>query len=96
MRRDLDLLWPAGDLNSPGPIQLDNEDLWAGDIPFPETMVQPTDGSPWPEVVAGSVDENLDMFPGAHVILHLHVSGVPLIRHGRTQRGRYNRHDKYW
>ncbi|MFC1604724.1 hypothetical protein ACFL5F_06825 [Planctomycetota bacterium] len=49
-------------------------------IPFPETMMDPGDGTPWLEVLDGDVDENLDMLPGAHVILHLHVSGVPLIR----------------
>jgi hypothetical protein len=47
-------------------------------IPFPETT-DPAGGTPWLEVMEGSVDENLDMLPGAHVILHLHVSGVPLI-----------------
>jgi len=51
-------------------------------IPFPETTVDPGDGSPWLEVVEGSVDENLDMLPGAHVILHLHVDNVPLINIG--------------
>lgn len=49
-------------------------------IPFPETTTDPEDGTPWLEVLAGDIDENLDMLPGAHVILHLHVSGVPLIR----------------
>lgn len=49
-------------------------------IPFPETKTNPGDGAPWLEVLAGEVDENLDMLPGAHVILHLHVSGVPLTR----------------
>lgn len=51
-------------------------------IPFPETTVDPGDGSPWLEVVEGSVDENLDMLPGAHVILHFHVDNVPLINIG--------------
>lgn len=49
-------------------------------IPFPETTMDPEDGTPWLEVLAGDIDENLDMLPGAHVILHLHVSSVPLIR----------------
>ena len=51
-------------------------------ILFPETTVDPGDGSPWLEVLAGGVDENLDMLPGAHVILHLHVADVPLINIG--------------
>ncbi|MFC1766113.1 hypothetical protein ACFL6U_29055 [Planctomycetota bacterium] len=50
-------------------------------IPFPETAEDPGDGSPWlEEIVAGSVDANLDMLPGAHVILHLHVTDIPLVR----------------
>ncbi len=60
-----------------------NEGVGIGDtvIPFPETKIQPEDDAPWlEEVRAGSVDANLDMEPGAHVILHLHVSDVPLIR----------------
>ena len=51
----------------------------AAAIPFPETTTDPGDGSPWLEVLEGSVDGNLDMEPGAHVILHLYRSGVPLI-----------------
>jgi hypothetical protein len=49
-------------------------------IPFPETTEDPGDSTSWLEVVEGNVDENLDMLPGAHVILHLHVSNIPLIR----------------
>jgi hypothetical protein len=51
-------------------------------IPFPNVVWKRGGKDPGPpslEVVQGSVDENLDMLPGAHVILHLHVSGVPLI-----------------
>ena len=56
-------------------------------IPFPETIFDPDDGSPWLEVVEGSVDDNLDMLPGAHVILHLHVADVPLINIGSLRTG---------
>jgi hypothetical protein len=54
-------------------------------IPFPGPEKVWNSGDPSPpvapslEVVEGSVDENLDMLPGAHVILHLHVSSIPLI-----------------
>lgn len=53
-------------------------------IPFPEVVWDSGNGDPDPglpslEVVAGSVDANLDMEPGSHVILHLHVDGIPLI-----------------
>ncbi|MFC1636387.1 hypothetical protein ACFL5Z_16280 [Planctomycetota bacterium] len=47
-------------------------------IPFPETT-DPSGDTPWLEVLAGGVDENLDMLPGTRVKLHLHVEGVPLI-----------------
>ena len=52
-------------------------------FPFPEEVWNSggaDPGAPSLEVVAGGVDENLDMLPGAQVILHLHVEDVPLIR----------------
>jgi hypothetical protein len=55
-------------------------------IPFPEIVWYDPDPEAIPDVtpslqvLAGEVDENLDMLPGAHVILHLHVADVPLLR----------------
>ncbi len=54
------------------------KDRYNTEIPFPQTTHDPGDGTPWLEVVGGTVDADLNMLPGAHVILHLNVSGVPL------------------
>ena len=65
------------------------------DIPFPEDVwysnggivPNPYPGAPSLEVVEGQVDANLDMLPGAHVILHINESGVPLIGQSGPNQG---------
>jgi len=63
-------------------------------IPFPVADRVWHRGDPNPpsppslEVVRGGVDENLDMLRGAHVILHLHVSNIPLVRIAGPEAGK--------
>jgi len=69
-----------------GHHQKDHYSNLDGTIPFPtyvwgfgyEENPEPAPGVPSLEVIEGDVDGNLDMLPGARVILHVNVSGVLL------------------
>jgi len=61
------------------------KDRYRADFPFPGpekvwNTGEPDPGPPSLEVVEGNVDADLNMLPGAHVILHFHVSGLQLTK----------------